>query len=103
MRYSYRHGERPLRGVTVLRAIGRGGFGEVYYAVSDGGKEVALKALLTGTEIELRGARQCQNLKSPHLVSVNDICQGEDGTWFIVLEYMTGPTLRQVLREHPTG
>ena len=33
--YTYKHGDRPLEGYTIQRAAGRGGFGEVYYAISD--------------------------------------------------------------------
>ena len=43
MKFTYSSGQRPLDGYTIKRGIGRGGFGEVYFAVSDGGKEVALK------------------------------------------------------------
>jgi len=31
-RYTFGSGARPLDGFTIKRAIGRGGFGEVYYA-----------------------------------------------------------------------
>ena len=65
-RYRYKHGDRPLEGYTIQRAAGRGGFGEVYYAVSDGGREVALKAVQNYEQIELRGISHCMNLKSPH-------------------------------------
>ena len=37
-RYSFGSGARPLEGYTIKRAIGRGGFGEVYYATSDSGE-----------------------------------------------------------------
>ena len=43
--FQYKHGDRPLDGYTIQRAAGRGGFGEVYYAVSDTGREVALKVV----------------------------------------------------------
>jgi hypothetical protein len=43
MRFNYSSGQRVLDGYLIKRGIGRGGFGEVYYAISDGGKEVALK------------------------------------------------------------
>ena len=79
MSFRYRHGERPLEGYTIQRGVGRGGFGEVYYAISDGGREVALKALLLNHEIELRGVRQCINLKNPHLVSIFDVKVTDDG------------------------
>src|SRR5438045_353073 len=45
-RYTFGSGARPLDGYTIKRAIGRGGFGEVYFATSDAGKEVALKLIL---------------------------------------------------------
>src|SRR5207248_972445 len=55
MRFIYSSGQRPLDGYTLKRGIGRGGFGEVYYAVTDGGKEVALKLVNQNADIELRG------------------------------------------------
>ena len=100
MRYRYRHGDRPLDGYTIQRGIGRGGFGEVYYAVSDGGREVAIKTLLQNEEIELRGVRECINLKSPHLLSIFDVRRGEDGLAFVIMEYVTGPSLRELLEQH---
>ena len=45
MKFTYTSAQRPLDGFTIKRGIGKGGFGEVYFAVSDGGKEVALKLL----------------------------------------------------------
>ncbi len=95
--FRYRHGDRPLDGYTILRGVGRGGFGEVYYAVSDGGREVALKSILHNAEIELRGVRHCINLKSPNLVSVFDVRTDENAMPWVVMEYVTGPSLRQIL------
>ena len=69
MKFTYNSGQRPLDGYTIKRGVGRGGFGEVYYAVSDGGKEVALKLVRGNQEVELRGMAQCLNLKHPNLVS----------------------------------
>ena len=43
MKFTYASGAKPLDGYTIKRGVGKGGFGEVYFAVSDGGKEVALK------------------------------------------------------------
>ncbi len=58
----------PLGVLAQVRplGVGQGGFGEIYYAVSDSGKEVALKLIRRNLEVELRGIRQCLNLKHPH-------------------------------------
>ncbi len=103
MSFRYGHGDRPLEGYTILRGIGRGGFGEVYYAVSDGGREVALKVIQQNHEIELRGIQHCINLKSPHLVSIFDVRTNSEGTPFVIMEYVAGPSLREILRAAPEG
>ena len=102
-RYYLSSGDRPLDGYTIKRAIGRGGFGEVYYAISDSGKEVALKLLLRNVEIEKRGVQQCMNLKSPHLIAIFDMRTTDDGDTFVVMEYVAGPSLAQILERHPDG
>ena len=45
MKFALAPESRPLEGYTIKRAIHRGGFGEVYYALTDAGKEVALKQI----------------------------------------------------------
>lgn len=92
-----------MEGYTIQRGVGRGGFGEVYYAVSDGGKEVALKYLRDNPSVELRGVSACLNLKSPHLVSIYDVRQSSVGEWFVVMEYVSGPSLRELLVESAGG
>ncbi len=103
MAYTFKHGDRPLDGYVIQRGVGRGGFGEVYYAVSDGGKEVALKYLRDNPAVELRGVAHCVNLKCPHLVSIFDVKQNAEGEYFIVMEYVSGPSLRDLLIAEPHG
>ncbi len=102
-RYTFTSGSRPLDGFTIKRAIGRGGFGEVYYATSDAGKEVALKLITRNLEVERRGVVQCMNLKSPHLVAIHDLKQNDEGDSFVIMEFVSGPSLAQILAQHPTG
>ncbi len=102
-RYSLASGARPLDGYTIKRAIGRGGFGEVYYATSDAGKEVALKLVTRNCEVERRGVVQCMNLKSPNLVAVHDLKTNDEGDSFVIMEYVAGPSLANVLAQHPEG
>jgi len=101
--YQYKYGDRPLEGYTIQRGAGRGGFGEVYYAVSDCGRQVALKAIQGCEEIELRGITQCMNLKSPHLVTIFDVKCNDQGKPFVIMEYVSGPSLADLLRESPGG
>ena len=101
--YQYQYGDRPLEGYTIQRGVGRGGFGEVYYAVSDSGRQVALKAIQTYEQIELRGINHCMNLKSPHLVTIFDVKYNDKGRPFVIMEYVSGPSLADMIKESPGG
>lgn len=103
MKFTFAPESRPLEGYTIKRAIHRGGFGEVYYALSDAGKEVALKLLHNNLEVELRGVSQCLNLKHPNLVTIFDMRQDSEKDHWIVMEYVGGKGLYEVLQEHPSG
>ncbi len=103
MTFTFKHGDRPLEGYTVQRGVGRGGFGEVYYAVADSGKEVALKYLRDNPQTELRGVNQCLNLKSPYLITIYDVKQNDEGDYFVLMEYVSGPSLREMLLDAPEG
>ncbi|WP_428389680.1 protein kinase domain-containing protein [Mucisphaera sp.] len=101
--FRYEAGDRPLEGHTVRRAAGRGGFGEVYFAVTDSGREVALKSIQGFEDVELRGISQCMNLKSPHLVTIFDVRRNEKGEPFVIMEYVAGPSLRRLIDESDGG
>jgi len=104
MRFTYRWGQRPLDGYTIKRGLGQGGFGEVYFAVSDGGKEAALKLLLRGrTDTELRGISNCLNFKHPNLVHLYDLQTDERGDHWLVMEYVHGEPLNAVPNRNPKG
>ena len=103
MRFSYSSGSRPLNGYTIKRGIGVGGFGEVYFALNDAGKEVALKKIQRNLDIELRGVGYCLNLKHVNLISLWDIQTNEFGESWVVMEYVPGPSLRDMVETHPTG
>src|SRR5438552_932773 len=118
MRFIYSSGQRPLDGYTLKRGIGRGGFGEVYYAVTDGGKEVALKLVNQYADIELRGIKQCLNVKHPNLVALYEMLSGRvpfegESAGEILMKHMTSlpdltklpspfvPVLDQALAKNP--
>lgn len=103
MKFTFGSGQKPLEGYTIKRGVGKGGFGEVYFAVSDGGKEVALKLLRGDSGVELRGIAHCINLKHQNLVSVYDLRNDSQGNQWVVMEYVSGEPLHQVLERHSSG
>jgi hypothetical protein len=104
MRFTYGSGQRVLDGYTVKRGIGKGGFGEVFYAISDGGKEVALK-LVRGDnmDVELRGMAHCLNLKHTNLLPLYDLRTDTHGDHWVIMEYIGGEALSAILNRHPNG
>ena len=103
MKFAHASGSRPLDGYTIKRGIGIGGFGEVYFATSDAGKEVALKRIQRNLDIELRGVSQCLNLKHVNLISLFDIRYDDQGQGWVVMEYVGGESLRDVIERNPNG
>ncbi|TML59331.1 MAG: Stk1 family PASTA domain-containing Ser/Thr kinase [Actinobacteria bacterium] len=87
------------------RHLARGGMAEVYLArdaLLD--RPVALKALFPELSADRnfverfrREAQAAANLNHPNIVSVFDWGE-QDNTYFIVMEYVDGPTLRDLLR-----
>lgn len=103
MKFTFAPESKPLEGFTIKRAIDRGGFGEVYYALTDSGKEVALKLLQQNMDVELRGVTQCLNLKHPNLVTIFDVKTDRDGDHWVVMEYVSGQGLDKALQQYPHG
>ncbi len=103
MKFRFGNGDKPLSGFTIKRGVGVGGFGEVYFATNDAGKEVALKQIQRNLDVEVRGVRQCMNLKHPNLISLYDIQFDADNQGWIVMEYVSGMSLRDTLEQNPEG
>ena len=101
--YSYSSGSQPLDDYTIKRGLGVGGFGEVYFAVNKAGKEVALKKIQRNLDIELRGVQQCLNLNHVNLISLWDIRTNQYEEKWVVMEYVSGPSLRDVIEASPGG
>jgi hypothetical protein len=89
-----------------LRTLGGGAMGEVWLA-QDGllRRQVAVKQLLAGPDVKdrtrvdrvLREARLAARLGHPHAVAVYDLVL-EAGLPFVVMEYVSGPTLAERIR-----
>ncbi|MBV8631769.1 MAG: protein kinase [Silvibacterium sp.] len=91
----------------IIRKLGQGGMGIVYLAEhSLLGGQVALKFLAAELSRNPQFVKRFRNearaayqLRHPNIVEVTDLDQDEDGTLFIAMEYVAGPSLRTVLRE----
>jgi serine/threonine protein kinase len=90
----------------VLGSIGRGGMGEVFKAYqADLHRHVAIKTLLSGEQASeeflqrfQREARMAAKLSHPNIVPIYDI--GAEGKLhYIVMEYVEGRSLKQLLEE----
>ena len=93
----------------VVRRIGSGGMGAVYEAVQEGlGRRVALKVvhphLATQADLLERFRREAQAaaaLGHPNIVQITDF-SAEGETAFLVMEYLEGESLGEVLRRETT-
>jgi eukaryotic-like serine/threonine-protein kinase len=103
MKFKFGNGDQPLPGFTIKRGVGIGGFGDVYFATNDAGKEVALKQIQRNLDVEVRGVRQCMNLKHPNLIALYDIQFDAAEQGWIVMEYVAGMSLREAIEAHPQG
>ena len=85
----------------VRSQLGRGGSGAVYMAYdSDLDRLVAIKFPKFGPSVGdetiqlfLDEARTAARLKHPGIVAVHEVGRGDDGLWYIVMEYVEGRSL----------
>jgi serine/threonine protein kinase len=90
----------------LIRQIGSGGMAEVYLAYDEVlEREVAFKVLdrkhaqnKEAVERFRREARNAASLRHPNIVSVFDRGHTQDGTYYIVMEYMEGGTLEDLIQ-----
>ncbi len=100
-----RAGEVVADKYRIEQFIGRGGMGVVVRATQlNLDRPVALKLLSTElssmvqfTKRFAREARAMAKLDNEHVVRVFDVCALDDGTPFIVMEYLSGQSLKQLL------
>ncbi len=86
----------------ILDTLGGGGFADVYLAFDHViERQVAIKVLHPSSrayERALREARTTAALCHPNIVTIHDVIES-DGAPHIVMEYIDGPTLRDVLND----
>jgi predicted Ser/Thr protein kinase/rubrerythrin len=99
---------REFGTVRIKREIGRGAMGVVYLGHDQVlGRDVALKALVhvatagkeDASSAFLREARAAAAVKHANLTQIHHADVAADGTPFLVMEYVDGPSLAQLLRQ----
>ena len=92
----------------LIEEIGRGSFGLVYRAKDNHlGREVALKVMSKlgladdpqFSERFHQEARTAANLHHPHIITIYGFGHAENGTPYLAMRLVNGPTLRQYLAE----
>ena len=102
----------PLLGQTLAekylieKLLKRGGMGAVYqgkHVLMD--KTVAIKVLHPSLAVEdavvarfSREAKAASRISHPHAVNVTDFGEAENGVVFLVMEYLDGRTLKEIIR-----
>ena len=96
-------------GIEVLEFVGRGGMSSVYKARQSGlNRIVALKVLPSemaalpgfGPRFQ-REAQAMARLNHPNIVGIHDFGINEDGQYYLVMEFVDGAGLDQVIRDGP--
>src|SRR5437763_13914453 len=96
---------RRLASYVLLEAIGHGGMAVVYRARQESlERTVAIKVLSENLaaspefmERFRREARTAANLHHPNVITVHDFGEDERGVPYLVLEYIAGPTLADLM------
>jgi serine/threonine-protein kinase len=94
----------------ILSKLGEGGMGTVYVAEDTVlGRRVAIKSLKIASVPGqkhfrtrfLREARAASLLNHPHIATVHDYGETEDGQPYLVMELIDGQSLNELLRDNP--
>src|SRR4026209_147467 len=98
------------------KRLGRGAMGQVYLARDQNlqTRRVAVKTvrpdILSDEDLQEgeaiarfeRGSRSAASIRHPNVVDVTDFGKSPDGVFFLVMEYVEGETLHQLLRREGT-
>ncbi len=97
---------KTLGNYQIVEELGRGGMAIVYRAYQPSlNRDVAMKVLPPQLSFDQefverfqREAKAAAKLRHPNIVVIHDVGH-EDGTYYIVMEYLQGRTLKQVIEQ----
>ena len=100
---------RKISSFEITKVIGRGGMGVVYFAHDTKLKRsVAIKSmpaqLKDDSTAQTRFRREAELLASlnhPNIAAIHDIIEQDEGTSYLVLEYVPGETLTERIKREP--
>ena len=105
-RCSRRTNRTDIWSTSILRVLGRGGMSVVYEAVHVDIGQRALKLLHPALATQVgyrerffREALAASKVQHPGLVRVSDFGEHSDGTLYLLMEFLEGPTLRELLEQ----
>ena len=95
----------------IEKVLGRGGMGTVYLAEHTLMSEPRALKFLSGSLASnptfvqrfLQEARAANKLRHPNIAQTLELGQTEDGSFYISMEYVDGPSLRSLLEQAPQG
>jgi len=95
----------------LVELVGSGGMGEVYVAEHAAlGRRFAIKVLHEAVESDpvlverfRREAQATSRLNHPNIVVINDFGRAKSGQFYLVMEYIDGPSLQDVILEVAPG
>jgi serine/threonine protein kinase len=97
---------KTLGNYQIVAEIGRGGMAVVYRAYQPSlNREVAIKVLPPQFTFDqqfverfVREAQAAASLRHPHIIVIHDVAE-QNGLYYIVMELLTGRTLRQLIEQ----
>lgn len=100
---------RRIGKYKIEKVLGSGSFGTVFLGFDpDLKRSVALKLMRKRLDREssvqqsaLQEAQAAAALRHPGIVTVHDIGQHVDGSWYVAMEYVQGRSLAEIMREGP--
>ncbi len=96
--------EEPIRGYNIMKQIAEGGFGTTYLAEHLlTGEQVCIKHChrisSQDDQIMIQEAKAIWNLRHFAIPVVRDLIRLEDGSLALIMSYIPGPTLQQVVEK----